>query len=428
MTEITEITLGELAQSGLLQLGDGYRTKQSEHGVPGLPILRVAEVLDGEIAPKFEDYVSDTFRSVMGAKVSQPGDVVLTTKGTVGRVAIIPADAPAFVYSPQLCFFRITPESPVSAPYLYYWFKSEDFWHQAQYQKGQTDMADYINLADIRSLIVKLPPKKAREAATAILGALDDKIAVSHRIRSVAEQAGKAFFAAHFSEALRHVTMNSNLPAEWKVMTLGESVSVFETGTRPRGGVASYSTGIPSIGAESIQKLGCFDFSKLKYIPEQYFASMRRGILRSHDILVYKDGGRPGEFEPHVSMFGNGFPFDQMCINEHVYRLRMSRPLSQTFGYFWLASGPLMNEMRIRGTGVAIPGLNSTAAREIPVVHPPVDRLERFDALAAPLVDKALNASQEAHLLAQLRDTLLPKLMSGELRVRDAEKVVEEVT
>ncbi len=181
MTEMTKITLGELAQSGLLQLGDGYRTKQSENGVPGLPILRVAEVLDGKISPRFEDYVREIFRPAMGAKISQPHDIVLTTKGTVGRVAIIPVGAPEFVYSPQLCFFRVTPSSPVSARYLYYWFRSEDFRSQARYRKNQTDMADYINLADIRSLIVKLPPKEIREATTAVLGALDDKIAANER-------------------------------------------------------------------------------------------------------------------------------------------------------------------------------------------------------------------------------------------------------
>ncbi len=179
MAEMTEITLGELAQAGLLELGDGYRTKQSEHGSPGLPILRVAEVLDGKISPRFEDYVRDTFRSTMGVKISQPHDIVLTTKGTVGRVAIMPADAPEFVYSPQLCFFRVTSSSPVSARYLYYWFRSEDFRSQARCRKNQTDMADYINLADIRSLIVKLPSTEVRAATTAVLGALDDKIAAN---------------------------------------------------------------------------------------------------------------------------------------------------------------------------------------------------------------------------------------------------------
>ena len=181
MTNLKTITLGELARSGVLELGDGYRTKRAELGTPGLPILRVAEVFDGKITPKFEDYVSEAFRPAMGLKISQPHDIVLTTKGTVGRVAMIPANAPEFVYSPQLCFFRVMPSGPVSARYLYYWFRSENFRSQARYRKNQTDMADYINLADIRSLIVELPPTEVRDATTAVLGVLDDKIAANER-------------------------------------------------------------------------------------------------------------------------------------------------------------------------------------------------------------------------------------------------------
>ncbi|MEW5539425.1 restriction endonuclease subunit S [Streptomyces cyaneofuscatus] len=150
-------TLAELVKSGLLTLGDGYRTKQSEHGEPGLPILRVADVGHGSITPSFTHYVSNTYRAAMGQKVSQPGDVVLTTKGTVGRVALIETDHPEFVYSPQVCYFRLTNDSPVSPLYLLHWFQGKEFWSQAGGLKGQTDMADYLSLRDIRSLRITVP-------------------------------------------------------------------------------------------------------------------------------------------------------------------------------------------------------------------------------------------------------------------------------
>lgn len=81
------------------------------------------------------------------------------------------------------------------------------------------------------------------------------------------------------------------------------------------------TSGIPSIGAESIVSLGIFDFGKTKYVPGEFYEGMKRGRIESRDVLLYKDGGRPGEYEPHVSMFGDGFPFNKCCINEHVYRL-----------------------------------------------------------------------------------------------------------
>ncbi|QIY56823.1 hypothetical protein HEP86_22710 [Streptomyces sp. RPA4-5] len=153
-------TIGELTAGEHLQLGDGYRTKRSEYGTPGLPILRVAEVGDGEITPAFGDNVREEFRPAMGGKVSASGDVVLTTKGTVGRVAMISPAHPEFVYSPQVCYFRVTAGSAVSRFYLFHWFRSKEFWRQANGMKRQTDMADYLSLRDVKSLRMAIPPRE----------------------------------------------------------------------------------------------------------------------------------------------------------------------------------------------------------------------------------------------------------------------------
>ena len=108
-----------------------------------------------------------------------------------------------------------------------------------------------------------------------------------------------------------------------------------------------------------------FDFGKTKFVPIEFYEGMKKGHVKSLDVLIYKDGGRPGEYEPHVSMFGDGFPFEKCCINEHVYRLRTNERLSQEYLYFWMTSEFAFAEMRIKGTGVAIPGLNSTAVRSL---------------------------------------------------------------
>jgi type I restriction enzyme S subunit len=155
------MTVAQLVSEGHLEFGDGYRTKRAEHGRPGLPILRVAEVADGEIRPAFTDYVRDEFRPAMGGKTSKPGDVVLTTKGTVGRVALIAADHPEFVYSPQVCYFRVTESGGLSNVYLFHWMRGPEFWSQAAGMKGQTDMADYLSLGDIKSLRITLPSQDA---------------------------------------------------------------------------------------------------------------------------------------------------------------------------------------------------------------------------------------------------------------------------
>ncbi|MEV0590860.1 hypothetical protein [Nonomuraea cavernae] len=173
--------IGDLVARSELVFGDGYRTKRPELGKPGIPILRVAEVLNGRIEPSLQDCVRSQYRSAMGGKISQAGDVILTTKGTVGRVAVIQAHDPEFVYSPQVCYFRAPEASPLTSAYLFFWFRSGSFWSQAGSLKSQTDMADYLNLADIRSLSIEIPDSRESLALISKLGALEKMSA--HRQR-----------------------------------------------------------------------------------------------------------------------------------------------------------------------------------------------------------------------------------------------------
>ena len=163
--------------------------------------------------------------------------------------------------------------------------------------------------------------------------------------------------------------------------------------------------------------MGVFDFGKTKFVPVEFYQGMRKGHIADHDVLLYKDGGRPGEYEPHISMFGDGFPFEKCCINEHVYRLRTNDRLSQEYLYFWLRSELALAEMRIKGTGVAIPGLNSTAVRSLTVLVPPKPIIDEFNKHAAPFVTRILANSKQSHILETLHDTLLPKLLSGDLAI-----------
>jgi type I restriction enzyme S subunit len=100
--------------------------------------------------------------------------------------------------------------------------------------------------------------------------------------------------------------------------------------------------------------------------------------------------------------------------------------MSQEFLYYWLSSEPILDEMRRRGTGVAIPGLNSTAVKDLPIDIPPNEILEKFTTLAQPIVSFALATARESRLLTLLRDALLPGLLSGELCIREMESAVEE--
>ena len=323
------------------------------------------------------------------------------------------------------------------------------------YVLSQTEISGYLTgstmpkltQGNLNRLPVIAPPLAEQKAIAAVLGALDDKIESNRRMNATLEAMARALFQSWFVDfdpvrakldgrapaALDPATAalfpahleDSPLgkkPIGWEVTVLENVLAVLETGGRPKGGVGGITSGVPSIGAESIVSVGVFDFGKTKFVPVEFHEGMRKGHIQSHDVLLYKDGGRPGEYEPHVSMFGDGFPFEKCSINEHVYRLRTNERLSQEYLYFWMTSEFALAEMRIKGTGVAIPGLNSTAVRSLGVLVPPPPIVEAFTKQAAPLVTRILSNAKQSRTLATLRDTLLPKLLSGELSVAATDK------
>jgi type I restriction enzyme, S subunit len=289
-----------------------------------------------------------------------------------------------------------------------------------RFASGTTHQTIYF--PEAKAFHVLLPAIGEQRAIADVLGALDDKIESNRRLRDTADDLVSSIFASALARD------GASWELAWPTADLGDHLEVVETGRRPPGGVRGIATGVPSIGAESITRAGEFDFSKVKWVPRDFFDSMKRGVLRDRDVLLYKDGGTPGNFEPHVSMVGQGFPFAEAAINEHVYRLRVKPPYSQDFLYAWLSAPAIMDEMRRRGTGVAIPSLNSSNLRTMPFPIPDVGRLVAAQTEVEPVMTALLQSAAESRTLAELRDALLPELFSGRLRVPVVERLVEPAT
>ena len=413
-------TFADVATRGSLLLNDGYRTKASELGTPGFPVLRVAEVANGAIAPSYGDHVRREYRDKVGYKLSRAGDVLLTTKGTVGRRAIMPELPAEFAYSPQLCFFRVL-DNTIDNRWLYYWLGGSEFWSQALGVSQQTDMAPYISLRDLRAIEVELPPIEEQRGIAGTLSTLDDKIESNRSAIACLEALGSAVLESTL------VVDAYGAPEFDSDRRIGDVAAVLETGSRPRGGVVASDIGVISLGAESIQSAGVISTTAFKRVPAEFAAAMRRGRLEDGDVLVYKDGGKPGNFIPHVSAFGQGFPDAVATINEHVYRVRAVDEISQGLLY-WILRSPWMDqEMRKRGTGVAIPGLNSTNFRDLPWPELAEQSVLQLNARLEPLLVRMLSLGAESRRLAALRDALLPELLSGRIRVPEGADVVQDV-
>jgi len=279
----------------------------------------------------------------------------------------------------------------------------------------------------INGIDINLPPLPEQKSIAEALSSLDDKIDLLHRQNKTLEQMAETLFRQWFEnfEFSNNCKQggpfkNSELgliPFNWRVGQIKDVVSILDSGSRPKGGVGQYSSGIPSIGAENVKGIGMYDYSKTKYIPKEYFKTMKNGILTNRDILVYKDGGTPGTFIPHFSLVGEGFPYETMTINEHVFRVITKESYQQNYLYLWLNTKLIISELGERGTGAAIPGINSTEFKETVLLIPETSVLKAFNEQVEPLIHKILKNACSIRTLGIMRDTLLPKLISGEVRI-----------
>lgn len=258
------------------------------------------------------------------------------------------------------------------------------------------------SLASIEMFAPDLPEQRR---IAQVLGAFDSLIDVNQSLIASLDALGR--------------DLASRATDGGKRATIAEITETIEAGRRPRGGVAGISEGVPSAGAESIISLGRWDYGKTKYVPTEFAALMKQGQVQDGDVLVYKDGGKPGDFKPKISMAGEGFPFQNFVINEHVYRVRARPSLGQGFLYFWLQQPEVIAEMRSLGTGAAIPGLNRTAFSSVGVRLPKQETLKMTVSTLNRLATSALSLASECADLTRTRDELLPLLMSGRIHVED---------
>ncbi|MDE6586096.1 MAG: restriction endonuclease subunit S [Clostridia bacterium] len=201
-----------------------------------------------------------------------------------------------------------------------------------------------------------------------------------------------------------------------KEATLGELLDIIESGARPRGGAEN--DGIPSIGAENIERFGVYDFSKDKYISEQFYSSLNRGKVYSGDVLLYKDGAYTGK----VSMALDDFPHKVCAVNEHVFILRTQNNRLQFALYTLIARDDIRQKIyTLASSKAAQPGLNQNELRSVKILIPSESELVKFERFASPIMHQIARNANENRQLASLRDSLLPKLMGGEIDVSQVE-------
>ena len=285
----------------------------------------------------------------------------------------------------------------VHPQFIYYLLKTLNLNHYA----GGTAVPT-LNRNHIKNLSINLPSLETQKKIAAVLSALDDKIELNNAINKNLEEQAQAIY--------KKICLRA------KLAPLSELIEIVESGSRPKGGATT--SGIPSIGAEKIDGFGRYDYSNEKFIDTDYFKRLKRGIVFSGDVMLYKDGAYTGK----SSMALDGFPHEICAVNEHVFLLRTKDSRAQFFLYFTLRNEDVYKKIHVLACGKAAqPGLNQKELMCVTSFLPEEEVIQKFESVVSPMMHSiALNALENKKL-GDVRDSLLPRLMSGEIDVSAVE-------
>ncbi len=369
---------------------------------------------DGPYLVRTQDILSGTFRMAGAAKVSREtylerikraepthGDLLYSREGTYFGIA---AEVPQ---GEQVCLGQrmvlIRPDaSVVNYRYLRYWLNSS---FMASHVHGSKDgsVAARLNLPTIRKLPTLLPRLVEQEAIAATLGALDDKIAVNERIATTAIELADAIYL--------------------------QAVSGVEPGDETFGSVATVSGGgTPSTKVESYWggDIAWTTPSDVTALPSPYLFNTGRKVT-SDGLEMCASPLYPANsifMTSRATIGAFALPQIPAAVNQGFI---VVTPPDESMRWW------LFHEMRSRVpemislcNGSTFLELSRRNFKALKVRLLGAEEIEKFARAAAPVHGRAVHAAEENHLLVEIRDTLLPQLMSGRIRVKDAEKIVED--
>jgi type I restriction enzyme S subunit len=429
MPETTQVTavLGECLDSVV-----DYRGKTPPKSPFGIPTITAANVKSGRIDMSTVSYVSEkTYLKWTTRGFPEAGDVLITTEAPVGEVAPFPGDQTYLIT--RRVFAMRGKKGLLDNTYLLYACLSSTVQDELQSRiRGST--VPRVLKTDILGLQIPLPPIHEQKAIAHVLGTLDEKIELNRKTNETLEAMAKALFKSWFVDfdPVRAKAEGSptGLPAGMSDL-FPDSFEDSVLGEIPSGWTAGNLANLAALNPESWsasnhpKSVVYIDLSGTKNgrIEEatayKWFdaPSRARRVLREGDTIVgtVRPGNRSFSLIQEPGLTGStGFAV-----------ARPRQQFNSTMIYLAATSEQSIERLAHLADGGAYPAVRPDVIMETPLVIPPELIQIAFSNFAIPIYKRIATIVNKSKLLRELRDTLLPKLISGELRIPDAEQLVE---
>ncbi len=403
-----------------------YRGKTPAKTSSGIPLITAKVVKGGRIETPDEFIAEENYGPWMRRGLPKAGDVLITTEAPFGETAQLGTER--VVLAQRLIALRGKPDL-LDNTFLKFLLQSADVQNQLRSRASGTTVLG-VKQSELRKISLTLPPLAEQRAIAHILGTLDDKIELNRRMNETLEAIARALFKSWFVDfdpvrakaqgrnpglpkALADLFPDSfedselgEIPKGWLTSAFADTVEILGGGT-PKTSVAEYWNGdLPWFSVvDAPRDADVWVIDTEKKITQAGIENSSARLLPVGTTIISARGtvGR-------VALVGV-----EMAMNQSCYGLRGKAGTHGAFIYF--ATRHLVSSLQQRAHGSVFDTITRDTLAGVPVLLPPGALVEAFEEAARPTLERVRSGLFECRTLASLRDALLPKLVSGELRV-----------
>ena len=380
-----------LREAGVTLIDCDHRTPPAAE--VGYPYIAIPQVKQGRIDLSDVRLISpEHFKDWTRKAKPQHYDVVLSRRCNPGETAHVPEGLDCAL-GQNLVLLRAD-GTKLFPPFLRWLVRGPNWWEQVGTFINVGAVFDSLKCADIPNFRLPVPPLAEQRAIAGVLGALDDKIELNRQMNETLEAMAQTLFKNRFVDAA------TKLPKGWREGTLGEVTENPRRGIQPD----EIKSATPYIGLEHMPRrcIALSDWGHADELESNKFEFERGEILF-------------GKLRPYFHKVGVA-PVDGVCSTD-ILVVRPKTP--EWFGFVLghVSSVELVNHTNAASTGTKMPRANWNDIARFEVALPPDSLAAEFTATIRPMIDRIIANIHESRTLAELRDALLPKLLSGELRV-----------
>ena len=383
--------LGEIAEfKGGKRLPKGKMLTSSN---TGHPYIRITDISNHKIDLGNILYVSKEDQEKISRYIVKADDLILTIVGTIGLVAIVPETLDKANLT-ENCIKINLRKDILDTKFAYYYLTSKEGQDQIHgLNVGSTQPK--LPLYNIAKIEIPSPSLQEQAAIAEVLSSIDDKIDLLHRNNKTLEEMAETLFRQWFVEGAKE---------EWEMGTLGELVLVKRGGSpRPIQDFLSDS-GLRWLKISDVTSVPSpYVFNIKEYIKEE---GIKKTVLLKKGSLIVSNSATPGI--PKILAVDS-------CIHDGWLYFPESQ-LSNEFLYLFFLK--IKTELVSLGNGSIFTNLKTDIVKNFPILKPDAQTLEKFDDIISPVFKKMYSNTVQLLSLTETRDVLLPKLMSGQVRVK----------